>query len=53
MGGGWLQWQVDGGVELAGVLWVTAAAFCGVGARRRRKEERNRSLGSLWSLCAR
>ena len=46
-GGAGMQWRLRGGVELAGVLWVAAAAFRGVGARREQKEERNRLLGSL------
>ena len=37
--------RVDGGVKLAGVLWVAAVAFRGVGARREQKDVRNGTLG--------
>ena len=39
--------RLRGGGELAGVLWVAAAAFRGVGARREQKSEGNQFLGYL------
>ena len=45
--------RLHGGVKLAGVRGGAAAAFYGVGGRRERKKERNRSLGSLRCSCAR
>ena len=45
--------RLRGGVKLAGIRGGSVAAFCGVGARRRRKEERNSLLGLLWCSCAR
>jgi len=45
--------RLRGGVKLAGVAGGAAAAFWGMGARSKRKGERNGLLGLLWCSCAR